>query len=109
METVNLKHQQHNDRGTICGSEDNLSRSFHWQCCQPQAECCPRLLQVLRLQTPRTQNRQRRRSMPTSTRSAGAAASVMFKLCCLLFLLIGDARWGCRTGLAREGAPGAEG
>jgi hypothetical protein len=48
-----------------------------------------------------------------STRSAGAAASVMvmFKLCCLLFLLIGDApcQWGCRTGLAREGAPGAEG
>jgi hypothetical protein len=33
----------------------------------------------------------------------------MFKLCCLLFLLIGDALWGCRTGLAREGAPGAEG
>jgi hypothetical protein len=51
--------------------------------------------------------------MFTSTRSAGAAqaASVtaMFKLCCLLFLLIGDAPWGCRTGLAREGAPGAEG
>jgi hypothetical protein len=48
----------------------------------------------------------------TSTRSVGAAASVtvMFKLC-LLFLLIGDAPgpWGCRTGLAREGAPGAEG
>jgi hypothetical protein len=37
-------------------------------------------------------------------------ASVIFKLCCLLFLLIGDALWGCRTGLlAREGAPGAEG
>jgi hypothetical protein len=39
---------------------------------------------------------------------------MMFKLC-LLFLLIGDALWGCpgRTlaGLAREGAParGAEG
>jgi hypothetical protein len=36
---------------------------------------------------------------------------VMFKFklcqCCLLFLLIGDAPWGCRTGLAREGAPGA--
>jgi hypothetical protein len=51
--------------------------------------------------------------MFTSTRSAGAAASVMFKLCqcCLLILLIGasDALWGCRTGLAREGAPGAEG
>jgi hypothetical protein len=51
--------------------------------------------------------------MFTSTRSEGAAASVtvMFKLCCLLFLLIGDALWGCRTdtGLAREGAPGAEG
>jgi hypothetical protein len=52
--------------------------------------------------------------MFTSTRSAGAAqaASVtaaMFKLCCFLFLLIGDALWGCRTGLAREGAPGAEG
>jgi hypothetical protein len=53
--------------------------------------------------------------MFTSTRSAGAAASVtvMFKLCLLrLFLLIGDAPgpWGCRTGLAREGAaPGAEG
>jgi hypothetical protein len=54
--------------------------------------------------------------MFTSTRSAGAAASasvtvtVMLKLCCLqvLFLLIGDALWGCRTGLAREGAPGAE-
>jgi hypothetical protein len=47
--------------------------------------------------------------MFTSTRSAGAAASVLFKLRCPLFLLIGDALWGCRTGLAREGAPGAEG
>jgi hypothetical protein len=51
----------------------------------------------------------------TSTHTAsgsaglGAAASVMFKLCCLLFLLIGDAPWGCRTRLAREGAPGAVG
>jgi hypothetical protein len=47
----------------------------------------------------------------SSTCSVGSAASVtvMFKLCCLLFLLIGDAPWGCRTGLAREGAPGAEG
>jgi hypothetical protein len=45
-----------------------------------------------------------------------AAQAVMFrvKLCCLLFLLIGDALGGlgCRTGLAREPegapAPGAE-
>jgi hypothetical protein len=45
----------------------------------------------------------------SASASATGSASAMFKLCCLLFLLIGDALWGCRTGLAREGAPGAEG
>jgi hypothetical protein len=50
-----------------------------------------RLLQVLRLLMPRTRDHWRRRSMFNSTRSAGAAASAMLKLCCLLFILIGDA------------------
>jgi hypothetical protein len=48
-----------------------------------------RLLQVLRLQTPLTQNHWRRRSMSTSARSAGAAATlkcdVQVVLLCAVF------------------------